>query len=147
MNMMIMDMKTIMKIVMVIYQIIDKIMNKKYERYINFIADDIQAPYFINMKQMYGLRPDEYELVLNKVYNQPVTTNGRWEKFVYDSNDNEIYWEDSNSNWVKQEYDDQGKIIYWEDNTGFWYKYEYDDYGYENYYENSDGEIEDNRYE
>jgi hypothetical protein len=122
-------------------------MNKKYERYINFIADDIQAPYFINMKQMYGLRPDEYELVLNKVYNQPVTTNGRWEKFVYDSNDNEIYWEDSNSNWVKQEYDDQGKIIYWEDNTGFWYKYEYDDYGYQNYYENSDGEIEDNRYE
>jgi hypothetical protein len=122
-------------------------MNKKYERYINFIADDIEAPYFINMKQMYGLRPDEYELVLNKVYNQPVTTNGRWEKFVYDSNDNEIYWEDSNSNWVKQEYDDQGKIIYWEDNTGFWYKYEYDDYGYENYYENSDGEIEDNRYE
>jgi hypothetical protein len=122
-------------------------MNKKYERYINFIANDIEAPYFINMKQMYGLRPDEYELVLNKVYNQPVTTNGRWEKFVYDSNDNEIYWEDSNSNWVKQEYDDQGKIIYWEDNTGFWYKYEYDDYGYENYYENSDGEIEDNRYE
>ena len=122
-------------------------MNKKYERYINFIANDIEAPYFINMKQMYGLRPDEYELVLNKVYNQPVTTNGRWEKFVYDTNDNEIYWEDSNSNWVKQEYDDQGKIIYWEDNTGFWYKYEYDDYGYENYYENSDGEIEDNRYE
>ena len=122
-------------------------MNKKYERYINFIADDIEAPYFINMKQMYGLRPDEYELVLDKVYNQTVTTDGRWEKFVYDTNDNEIYWEDSNSNWVKQEYDDQGKIIYWEDNTGFWYKYEYDDYGNENYYENSDGEIEDNRYE
>ncbi len=122
-------------------------MNKKYERYINFIANDIEAPYFINMKQMYGLRPDEYELVLDKVYNQTVTTDGRWEKFVYDTNDNEIYWEDSNSNWVKQEYDDQGKIIYWEDNTGFWYKYEYDDYGNENYYENSDGEIEDNRYE
>ena len=123
----------------------DKIMNKKYERYINFIADDIEAPYFINMRHMYGLRTDEYELVLSKVYNQPVTTKGHWEKFVYDTNNNEIYWEDSNSNWVKQEYDEQGNTIYWEDNTGFWYKYEYDDYGYQNYYENSDGEIEDNR--
>jgi len=122
-------------------------MNKKYQRYIDYIVSDIEAPYFINMKQMYGLKDSEYSLVLSKIYNQPVTTNGRWEKFVYDTNDNEIYWEDSNSNWVKQEYDDQGKIIYWEDNTGFWYKYGYDDYGNENYYENSDGVIEDNRYE
>ena len=126
---------------------IDKIMNKKYQRYIEFIVSDLQPPYFENMRDVYGLKDSEYEMVLNKVFNQTVTTKGRWEKFVYDSNDNEIYWEDSNSNWVKQEYDGQGNIIYWEDNTGFWYKYEYDDYGYQNYYESSDGEIEDNRHE
>ena len=42
-------------------------MNKKYERYIEFIANDIEAPYFINMSDTYGLRPDEYELILSKV--------------------------------------------------------------------------------
>ena len=120
-------------------------MNKKYQRYINYIADDIEAPYFINMDQMYGLRPDEYPLVLSKIFNGPITTNGRWEKYVYDSNNNEIYWEDSNSNWVKQEYDEQGNTIYWGDNTGFWSKQEYDDYGNETYYEDSYGDIEDRR--
>ena len=56
-------------------------MNKKYQRYINYIADDIEAPYFINMDQMYGLRPDEYELVLSKIYDQPVRIKG---DLVYD---------------------------------------------------------------
>jgi len=97
-------------------------MNKKYERYIEFIANDLQPPYFINMSDTYGLRPDEYELVLSKVFNQPVTIKGNHR--VYDTNGNQIYYEDSN---------------------GFWYKYEYDDYGYQNYYEDSYGVIRDNR--
>jgi hypothetical protein len=101
-------------------------MKDKYQRYIDYIVSDLQPPYFENMRDVYGLKDSEYEMVLNKVFNQTVTTKGRWEKFVYDSNDNEIYWEDSNSNWVKQEYDGQGNIIYWENNTGH---------------------IEDNRYE
>ena len=120
-------------------------MNKKYQRYIEFIVSDLQAPYFNNMVEMYGLRPDEYELVLSKVFNQPVTTKGHWEKFVYDSNDNEIYWEDSNSNWVKQEYDDQGNTIYWEDNTGYWHKNEFDSNGNLIYREDSNGDITDRR--
>ena len=125
----------------------DKIMNKKYERYIDYIVNDMEAPYFINMRHMYGLSEKEYPLVLSKVYNQPVTTKGHWEKFVYDTNNNEIYWEDSNSNWVKQEYDEQGNTIYWEDNTGFWYKYEYYSNGNLMYYETSNGDIIDNRHE
>ena len=120
-------------------------MNKKYERYIEYIVSDLQPPYFENMKEMYGLKDSEYSLVLSKVYNQPVTTKGHWEKFVYDTNNNEIYWEDSNSNWVKQEYDEQGNTIYWEDNTGFWYKYEYYSNGNLMYYETSNGDIIDNR--
>ena len=117
-------------------------MNKKYERYINHIVNNIEAPYFFNMENQYGLRPDEYEMVLRKVYNQPVTIQGR---SVYDSIGKEIYLESSNGFWVKYEYDAQGDIIYYETSNGFWVKYEYDDQGNLIYYENSNGEIEDNR--
>jgi len=47
-------------------------MNKKYEIYIDYIVNGIQPPYFKNMRDQYGLRPDEYELVLSKLYDQPV---------------------------------------------------------------------------
>jgi hypothetical protein len=67
-------------------------MNKKYERYINYIVNDIQPPYFKNMENEYGLRSDEYELVLSKVFNQPVTIEG---KSIDDHNGNEIYYETS----------------------------------------------------
>ena len=117
-------------------------MNKKYERYIDFIVNDIEAPYFINMNQMYGLKDNEYKLVLSKVYNQPVTIKGR---NVYDTNGNEIYYEYSDGYWVKKEYNTNGKIIYYEDSTGDWGRWEYDTNGNLIYYENSNGVIEDYR--
>jgi len=140
-------------------------MNKKYEKYINYIVNDIQAPYFINMRDNYGLSPDEYEMVLSKVYNQPVTIKGRsvydvqgniiyretsngfWEKSEYDTNGNKIYVKRSDGYWEKSEYDTNGNKIYFEDSNGFWVKREYDTNGNEIYYENSYGNIEDNRYE
>jgi len=144
-------------------------MNKKYERYIEYIVSDIEAPYFENMRDAYGLRPDEYELVLSKVYNEPVSilisiegdrvyntndnqiyfedSNGDWKKREYDNNGNLIYQENSNGGWYKYEYDDNGNIIYREYNNGFWEKREYDTNGNIIYRENSDGHIEDNRYE
>ena len=143
----------------------DKIMNKKYEKYINYIVNDIKSPYFINMKDNYGLKRNEYELVLSKVYNQPVTIKGRsvydvqgniiyretsngfWEKSEYDTNGNKIYVERSDGYWEKSEYDTNGNKIYFEDSNGFWVKREYDTNGNEIYYENSYGNIEDNRYE
>jgi hypothetical protein len=73
------------------------------------------------MRDNYGLRSGEYKLVLSKVYNQSVTIKGNW---VYDSNGNEIYSEDSDGSWYKYEYDQNNNFIY---------------------YENSDGEIIDNR--
>ena len=97
-------------------------MNKKYERYIEFIANDLQPPYFINMSDTYGLKDSEYELVLSKVFNQPVSVKGNHR--VYDVNGNQIYYEDS---------------------TGIWHKYEYDSKSNLMYYENSDSDIEDNR--
>jgi len=96
-------------------------MNKKYERYINYIVNDIEAPYFINMRDNYGLRPDEYEIVLPKIFNQPVIIRSN---SVYNTN---------------------GKLIYFEDSNGDWYKYKYDTNGNEIYYEDSDGEIIDRR--
>ena len=102
-------------------------MNKKYQKYIDYIVSDIEAPYFKNIRDYYGLPPNEYEMVLSKVYNQPVTTKNNSvhdTNSVYDGQGNEIYYETSNGCWSKREYDDQGNRIY---------------------FENSYGEIEDNR--
>jgi hypothetical protein len=138
-------------------------MNTKYQKYINYIVNDVEAPYFINMKEMYGLRTDEYNLVLPKLYNQPVTimgnrvfdkdnneiyvehNNGDWYKKEYDDQGNQIYYGDSTGYWVKKEYDVQGNKIYHEDITGFWVKYEYDNQGNEIYSEDNNGYIIDNR--
>ena len=117
-------------------------MNKKYNRYIEYIVNDIEPPYFINMRDSYGLSTDEYEMVLSKVFKQPVTIKGR---IIYNKKGDEIYLEFSNSYWVKKEYDRQGNKIYFENSNGYWVKREYDEQGNRIYYENSDGYIEDNR--
>ena len=90
-------------------------MNAKYQKYIEYIVNDLEIPYFNNMKEMYGLSPNEYELVLSKVYDQPITINS---KSIEDHNGNEIYYEDSNGYWAKIEYDHQGNKIYYEDSNG-----------------------------
>ena len=117
-------------------------MNKKYIKYIEYIVSDIQKPYFHNMRDNYGLTPDEYELVLSKVFNQPVTIKRR---YVYDINGNEIYFEKSDGYWYKKEYDTNGNNIYYEDSDGYWVKQGYNQNNNRTYYENSDGEISDNR--
>ena len=120
-------------------------MNKKYERYkryIEHIVNDIEAPYFINMRDNYGLKDNEYELVLSKVYEQPVSIK---DNYVFDSNGNILYYEYSNGYWTKREYNSNGKVIYYEDSNGDWTKREYDTNGNIIYFENSDGYIEDNR--
>ena len=137
-------------------------MNKKYERYIKYIVNDIKPPYFKCMRDHYGLKQDEMDLVLSKVYNQSVSIK---DKLVYDSNDNNIYWEDTNYNWskyeystdgnykiskyfeysdgdwAKYEYDTNGNNIYYETIDGYWVKQEYDQNNNKIYYENSDGDI------
>ena len=68
-------------------------MNEKYQRYIDYIVNDIEAPYFENMRDMYGLKDGEYSLVLSKVYNQPVSI--KIDRYVYDTDGNLIYYENS----------------------------------------------------
>jgi hypothetical protein len=117
-------------------------MNKKYERYISYIVNDIQPPYFINMKDNYGLKPEEYKFILSKVFNQPVTIAGNG---VYDTNGNIFYYEDSDGYWEKKEYDSNGNVIYIENSDGYWVKKEYNTNGHVIYRENSYGVIIDNR--
>ena len=58
---------------------------------------------------------------------------------LYDSNENQIYYEDSDGYWDKQEYDSNNNVIYLENFSGFWYKREFDSNGNCIYYEKSDG--------
>ena len=118
-------------------------MNKKYIKYINYIVNDIEAPYFKNMRDQYGLSPNEIELVLSKVYKQPVTIKG---DYVYDSNGNVIYREDSNGYWSEREYHTNGNILYYEGGGDSWYKREFDINGNRIYYENSNGYWEKREY-
>jgi len=112
-------------------------MNAKHQKYIEYIARDIELPY-LKYLNMYGLKQDEMNMVLGIVFNQPVhyiepmhgvynkdkvciyseTSNGYWSKYEYDTNGNEIYHEDSDDFWKKYEYDNQGNIIYYEDSNG-----------------------------
>ena len=118
-------------------------MNVKYKKYIEYIAKDIELPY-IKYLEAYGLNKDDMELVLSKVYNQPVVyikqTGG-----VYNKKRNRIYYENSNGFWEKREYDANGNVIYREDSNGSWGKYEYDTNGSLIYVETSNGVIRDNR--
>ena len=116
-------------------------MNSKYKKYIEYIANDIELPYLKSLEP-YGLKQEEMDLVLSKVYDQPVTIKGI---FVYDSNGNIIYIETSDGNWEKREYNTNGNKIYYEDSDGYWYKREYDSNGDVIYHEGFDGVIEDNR--
>jgi YD repeat-containing protein len=94
------------------------------------------------MRDSYGLSPNEYELVLSKLYNQPVTIIS---DYVYNEQGNSVYYEISNGFWQKWGYDEHGNLIYREDSTGFWVKYEYDNQGNEIYSEDNNGYIIDNR--
>ena len=145
---------------------------KKYERYINYIVNDIEKPYFYNMVEMYGLRPEEFEFVLSRLYNQPVTIKGKdvydtngniiytegrtnfneyvdgyWHKREYDQNGNMIYFENSYGYWHKREYDSNNNKIYDGDSNGGWYKQEFDQYGNKIYFETSNDYWEKSEYD
>tara|TARA_Y100000389_G_scaffold178413_1_gene191593 strand:+ start:256 stop:612 length:357 start_codon:yes stop_codon:yes gene_type:complete len=118
-------------------------MNKKYERYINFVVDDLQPPYYENMRDIYGLRPDEYELVLSKVFNEPIKIIN--DDTVVKKGGITLYREKVNGFWVKKEYNADNQITYREYYDGYWERWEYDVNGNKIYYENEEGDIEDNR--
>ena len=90
-------------------------MNNKYQKYIEYIVNDIQVPYLKSLEQ-YGLKQEEMDLVLSKVFNQPV-------KFVvnrvFDKDNNELYYERSDGYWIKSIFDEQGNEINFYDSDGY----------------------------
>ena len=90
------------------------------------------------MEEQYGLRHEEFEMVLSKLYGQPVVWGDNSESRMSG-------WSTPTENYIK---DKLGRVIYKESNNGttiFWVKREYDDNDNEIYYENSYGDIIDKR--
>jgi len=84
-----------------------------------------------------------YDSKNNQIYFE--NSDGHWMKQEYDSNGNQTYFEDLTGSWYKIEYDSNGNQIYFENSTGYWTKNEYDSNNNLIYYENSAGYVEDNR--
>jgi len=144
-------------------------MNKKYERYIEYIINDIKPPYIYNMREIYGLSEDEYKTILSKIFNHKVMIhygyNGT-EISVYNTSADLVYyegprfWEEFNRQKIggkyrvlfyhnsigkteRFEYDSDGNDIYFEDNTGYWERREFDIKGNVISYSDSDGNYEE----
>ncbi len=99
-------------------------MNKeKFERYINYIVNDIEKPYFKNMEEMYVLKPEEYKFILSKLYDQPITIEGQR---IFNSEGEVIYHELTNGY-----YGEKALMTYVEDSLQqgelFWYPHAWDD--------------------
>ena len=115
------------------------------QRYINGIVNRLRTPYFYKLMS-FDVPKELWNEILSKLFNQILTYRSRSRsRSIYDSNNNEIYFEDSNGDWVKREYDSNNNKIYFENSYGDWVKWEYDENNNEIYYENSDGVIIVNR--
>ena len=132
------------------------------DRYYDKIVSILEKPYFQNLRSI-GIDEYQWETILSKVFNKPVekfhenlydtndnqiyseNSDGDWLRRKYDNNGNETYYENSYGGWKKREYDSNGNVVYIENSDGVWIKKEYDDNGNQIYYENSDGEIRDKR--
>ena len=119
-------------------------MNERYNRYIEYIVNDVEPPYFENMRDAYGVKAEEYRLVFAKLFNQPVVVEF-YDKVVRNVRDMPLYYEDNGGYWSIKKYDIQGNLISNETSTGHWEKYEYDEQGNKTYHEDSYGYIVDNR--
>ncbi len=109
------------------------------EIYINRLIPLIRKPYIINLNKL-DVEEKYWGRILSKIFNDNIEINVKIEyTSIYNSNGNEIYYEDSDGSWYKREYDSNGNVIYRENSNGYWVKREYDSNGKEIYYENSDG--------
>jgi len=110
-------------------------MNAKHQKYIEYIAKDIELPYLKSL-EAYGLKKDEVDLVLSKLFNEPVIyikqtggvynknrdniyremSDGSWERRIYNKNNNQTYYEDSYGNCCRREYNSEGCLTLVKDN-------------------------------
>jgi YD repeat-containing protein len=102
----------------------------------------------------------EYDETGALVYEEEL--DGRWYKWQYDSDGNNVYYESSPGYfipnigenfdsspgyWVRYEYNDMGNRIYQEDRDGRWAKFHYDEAGKCVYFEESSGHWEKYEYD
>ena len=111
------------------------------DHYYDKIVNILEPPYYQNLRSI-GIPEEQWNTVFSKLFNQPIRKDN---EYLYDSNGNRIYSEDSNGYWIKQEYDSNGNLIYHEDYNGFWFKKEYNENGNEIYHEDSNGYVFDRR--
>jgi hypothetical protein len=105
------------------------------QKFINKVSEILTPPYFKNL-ELYIVPKELWNDIFSIIYNKEVSTG--YNK-IFDNNNNEIYYEESDGNWLKQEYDNNNNKIYNEDSDGNWLKYEYDNNNNEIYREHSDG--------
>lgn len=117
------------------------------------VSKILDPPYFKNMDLDFGISDtnDQVE-ILKFIYGNDIRITS---KCIYDSKDNNIYYEhnhliyfeDNDYSWIKYEYDIRGNHIYSEDSNGNWYRYEYNSSNQPIYYERSDGYCETRVYD
>ena len=101
------------------------------------IAEIIKEKKLVNtVKKEYPII--KYDSNNNNIYYE--NSNGSWTKSEYDSNNNKTYYENSNGYWYKSKYDSNSNETYSENSNGSWYKSEYDSKGNETYSEDSNGD-------
>jgi hypothetical protein len=105
------------------------------QKFINKVSEILDPPYFRNL-ELYDVPRELWVDIFSIIYNKEVSTG--YNK-IFDSYNNEIYYEESDGNWLKQEYDINNNLIYFGDSDGYWVKKEYDNNNNRIYYENSDG--------
>ena len=105
------------------------------EKYINVIFNMITPPYFYFL-EVNEVPRELWNDIFSNIFNRIVTYGNNK---MFDSNNNVIYFENSDGNWVKREYDKNNNVIYFEDSIGYWWKQEFDSNNNQIYYENSDG--------
>jgi hypothetical protein len=94
------------------------------DKIIKLIKNDY--PLFKNLKD-YGfydqLSEEELKYVLSNVFEKPVNVLINVHYYVYDENNNRIYYETSRGKWERKEYDKNGrKISYYKNSDGNWWK-------------------------
>jgi hypothetical protein len=126
----------------------------KYKKYIEYIANDIEPPYFKSLEP-YELLSHEKEDVFSIIFNQDVrifghcvigkqegviyseSYEGYWEMKEYSKEGNLILWK--NSSGTIRKWDNEGNILYERSGNGYHARWEYDENGNETLYATSDG--------
>jgi hypothetical protein len=84
------------------------------------------------------------KLIRRESKNETYYTSGiwdeRWDEWEYDSNNNPVYYKNSDGHWNKKKYDDNNNVIRGDYSDGHWYIDEYNSDGKISKYEHSNGD-------